>query len=494
MIRNLIRRWLGSAAVEAADLAAAPERIVEAAGVTLDAEEEGWRKLTGDISRNLNPLAQHRQQELAVYLWKTNPLANRLVELPLAYLLAEGVRLTAPGEEAQGWLDTFWSDPINNMDIKLAKKVRELALFGEQCWPTFVNEVSGHVRLGYLDPGQIATVVTDPDNVEQPIGVVTKRDGRHEARRYRVIVNGPESVFSERTQEIRQSFGDGEAFYFTVNDLSSSSRGHSDLLAQMDWLDGYDQALFGELDRWAFLRAFIYDVTLKGATPEEVAKRAKEIDVPRPGSVRVHNDAETWSAVTPELGSADGSTFARLFRNHILAGGTIPEHWFGGGGDVNRATAGEMGEPTFKAFSMRQRFIGYMLTEVGRYQVRQRTLALYGAEPEASTDPSEYVVSAEWPEMTSRDTTAYAAALQQVVVAAGVAIDRGLLSEQTAVTIVSVVAARLGVEIDPVAELKAARAEAAKRAEADSFPDYPEDPEEPDQVEEPTGEPAAEAA
>lgn len=468
-----IRTWFGGGG----DQTAPAGRFAEAAGVTLDAEEDGWRRLTGDVNRSLNSMAQQRQQDLAVYLWKTNPLANRLVELPLAYLLAEGVRLAAPGEEAQGWLDGFWSDPINRMDIKLAKKVRELALFGEQCWPAFVNEVNGHARLGYLDPGRIATVVTDPDNVEQPIGVVTRMDAKGKVLRYRVIVNGPETVFTERTREIRQSFGDGECFYFTVNDLSSSTRGHSDLLAQMDWLDGYDQALFGELDRWGFMRAFIYDVTLKGATPDEVARRAKEIQVPSPGSVRVHNDSEEWNSVTPDLGSADGSSFARLFRNHIMGGGTIPEHWYGGGGDVNRSTAGEMGEPTFKLFSMRQRFIGYMLEEVGRYQVRQRTLALYGAEPEQSADPDEYVVAVEWPEMTTRDTTAYAAALQQVVVAAGLAIDRGLISEQTAVAVISVVAARLGVEIDPVEELEAARADAGKRAEADTYPAYPEDPE-----------------
>lgn len=455
-------------------------RVAEAAGVTIDADEDQWRRLTGDVNRSLSPITQQRQQDLAVYLWKTNPLANRLVELPLAYLLAEGVQLTAPGDEAKAWLEAFWSDAINSMDIKLPKKVRELALFGEQCWPVFPNEVNGHVRLGYLDPGRIATVVTDPDNVEQPIGIVTKADSKGKKRRYRVIVNGPETVFGESARSIRETFTDGDCFYFTVNDLSSSPRGHSDMMAQMDWLDGYDQALFGELDRWNFLRAFIYDVTLKGATPEEVALRAKEIQAPAPGSARVHNDSEVWDTVTPDLGSADGSNFARLFRNHIMGGGTIPEHWFGGGGDVNRATAGEMGEPTFKIFSMRQRYLGYMLCEVGRYVIRQRTLALYGAEPEQSKNAEDYVPSVVWPEMTSQDTTAYAAALQQVVSACGLAIDRGLLSELTAVAVISVVATRLGIEIDAVDELAAAQAEAAKRAEADTFPDYPSDPTAPD--------------
>ena len=268
-------------------------------------------------------------RDLAVYLWKTNPLANRLVELPLAYLLAEGVRLTVPDEEAQGWINAFWRDPINRMDIKLPKKMRELSLYGEQCWPAFVNEANGHVRLGYLDPGQIENVVTDPDNIEQPIGIVTVRNRHGVKRRYRIIVNGPEDVFTERTRQIRESFGDGDCFYFPVNNLSNATRGHSDLLAQMDWLDAYDHALFGEVERWDFLRAFIYDVTLKGATPEEVEKRAGRIAPPKPGSVRVHNDGEQWEALAPSLGSYESESNARLFRNHIMGGRTIPEHWFG---------------------------------------------------------------------------------------------------------------------------------------------------------------------
>lgn len=452
----------------------------EAAGTTVDPDEDQWRRLTGNSNRDLQPLTQRRMQELGVYLWKTNPLANRLIELPVAYLLAEGVRLSVQDEEAQAWLDSFWADPINAMDLKLPKKVRELALYGEQCWPVFVNEFDGQVRLGYLDPGVIETVVTDPDNIEQPIGIVTVKDSRGQARRYRVIVNGPETVFSQRTQAIRETFDTGECFFFAVNDLSNATRGHSDMLSQMDWLDGYDHAMFGELERWDFLRAFIYDVTLTGATEDEVKARAREITTPKPGSVRVHNDSEAWTALAPALQSADSEALARLFRNHVMGGATIPEHWYGGGGDVNRATAGEMGEPTFKVFSMRQRTWKHILEAVGTYVVRQRLAKNYGADQYGANRPEDYAVEAVFPELTTRDVTSYASSLQQVVTACGLAIDRGLLSEKTALLIIALVAARLGMEIDVEAELQAAKTEAGRRAEADTFPPIPDDPEDGD--------------
>jgi hypothetical protein len=459
-------------------------RFREAAGVTIDADDDQWRPLTGDGRRDLSPMTQRRMQDLAVYLWQSNPIANRLIELPVAYLLADGVKLKSAAVDpdikpiVQDWLDRFWLHPINNFPIKLPKKVRELAVFGEQCWPAFVNPISGEVRLGYLDPSLIETVVMDPDNAEQPIGIVCVRDKKGYQRRYRVIVNGPEEeLFTSRTIKIRQTFGDGDTFYFTVNNLCCDRRGRSDILPVMDWCDAYEQMLFGEVDRTSYMRAHIWDVTLEGANEDEVKRRAGEITPPAPGSTRVHNDSEKWNAVTPDLKASDGAEGARLFRNHILGGQTFPEHWYGGGGDVNRTTGESMGEPTFKVWSLRQRYIGYMLEEAARYQIRQREIVVSRREPDLF-DPL-YKVEAVWPEMIVKDTTRYAAALQQVVTAAGLAIDRGLLTEDTALKIIDAVSGRLGVSIDVEAELEAARQTAADKAAQDVFVDPPEDPAEP---------------
>ncbi|MGE0256902.1 MAG: hypothetical protein AB7N54_19935 [Alphaproteobacteria bacterium] len=448
----------------------------EAAGRTID-EDEGWRKLSGDAKRDLSPMTQARMRKLALHLWESNLLARWLVEVTVAFLLAEGVRLTVEDDDAQDWLDAFWRDPINAMDRKLIRKVREYKLYGEQCWPTFVNEVSGHVRLGYLDPELIETVVVDPDNTEQPIGIVTVRDTKGRNRRYRVIVNGPESIFTARTQAIRASFADGECFYYAKNLVSGGRRGRSDLLAQIDYMDGYDQTLFGELERAGFLRAFMWDVTLKGATREDVEARARQIVPPNPGSLRVHNDSEAWEALAPTLNAEDTATAMRLFRNHILGGAGVPEHWFGGGGDVNRATAAEMAEPTLKLFSMEQQEWRAILEDVAYYVIRRRL----DPSGKSDFDPAELddklQPMAEFPELSARDISKYASALQQAVAAAALAVERGLISEALAVRLVQTVAERLGVSFDAEEELAAAREEAAKRREEDSFPGLPEDDE-----------------
>ena len=448
--------------------APAPQPVREAAAVQGDRDDAGgWRRLSGDglasmNERDLEPMAQDRMQKLAEYLWQSNLLANRLVELPLAYLLAEGVALQCVDDKHQALLNAFWSDPINNWPMKLEQRVRALGLLGEQCYIANVREGDGFVRLGYLDPRQIATVVNDPDNPEQPIGVVTKRDNRGRQYKYRVIVLGEDAeLFSERTQRIRaEDFSDGEVLLFQLNKFPNGSRGRSDLLGQMDWLDAYDDFLFSELDRIDYLRRFVWDVTMTGADDAAVKKYEKEFVPPGPNSVFVHNDQVKLEPKTPGLQAADTSQSARLLRNHVLGGATVPEHWFGGGGDVNRAAASEMGEPTFKMYSMRQGFLKRMLEEIGRY-VLWCTARTRGEKPDWAND--KWQVTAVFPELLNRDITKFASAMQAVTAAVIQMIEAGLLTEETALKIIADVAQRFGQDFDAKTELAAARAEAARR-------------------------------
>lgn len=444
--------------------------------------EEGWRRLSGGLEtindRDLAPMAQDRMQKLAEYLWQSNLLANRLTELPLAYLLAEGVSLQCQDEEHQALLNQFWTDPINNWPLKLQGRVRALGLLGEQCYIANVRDGDGFVRLGYLDPRQIATVVNDPGNPEQAIGVITKRDNRGRQYKYRVIVLGDDAeLFSENTCRIRaEEFTDGECLLYQLNKFPNGSRGRSDLLGQMDWLDAYDEFLFNELDRIGYLRSFVWDVELKGADDAKVKEYEKTFVPPGPNSTFVHNDSVKLEAKNPTLQAADTSESARLLRNHVLGGSTMPEHWFGGGGDVNRAAASEMGEPTFKMYSMRQAFLKIMLEEIGRHVLlcQARTK---GVTPDWSDEA--WQVTAVFPELLNRDITKFASAMQQLVSSVVQMIDAGLMTEETALKIVADVAQRFGQDFDAKAELQAARKEAAerkaKRDAEDVFTNLPAD-------------------
>lgn len=146
----------------------APETIKAAS--YLDAPNIGqegtvWRRLTQSPNRDLIPIEQDRMIEIAFWLWHTNPLAKWLIDLTVAFILADGLPYTAENEEVKEVLDGFWNDPLNRMPLYFPKHVGELRTFGELCFPAFTAKQTGRVHVGYIDPAQIRDVITDPENV-----------------------------------------------------------------------------------------------------------------------------------------------------------------------------------------------------------------------------------------------------------------------------------------------------------------------------------------
>ena len=119
---HLLQRLATLFTGRAPELAPAGETAMrEAAGTSIDNDEDQWRRLTGHSNRDLSPLTQTRMQELSLYLWESNPLANWLIEIAVAYLLAEGVRPSVDDKQAQGWLDSFWDDRLSALKTAIEK-------------------------------------------------------------------------------------------------------------------------------------------------------------------------------------------------------------------------------------------------------------------------------------------------------------------------------------------------------------------------------------
>ena len=313
----------------------------------LQADQGGslyYRRLT-QSERDLSPIVQERALTLAYWLWDTNPMAKRIIELVKDFVVGEGITVQASSEDdseredIQAVIDDFWDDPLNQMDIKLHQKVQELGLYGEQCYPVFVNPINGKVRLGYIDPGHIKDVIHHPENAEQAIAVVVKsKDSLGVTDSWYKVLQVNEDATSGSYGRITASIdGDGKptdtfevggdthtfagyCFWFAINKVSNARRGRSDLLTLADWIDGYDQLLFNEIDRSLLLKAFLWDVTVEGATPAEILDIAKKSAPPKPDTVRYHNEKYTWQAVTPDLKTVDATNTADLILSLISTG------------------------------------------------------------------------------------------------------------------------------------------------------------------------------
>jgi hypothetical protein len=410
-------------------------------GGGIDADEHLYRKLTGNISKDLSPIKQERVLQIAYHLYDTNPLAHRICELTKDFVVGEGITYEAKDIRVKQLLDEFWNDPVNLWDLKQHQKALELGLYGEQCYTVAVNEYDGRVRLGYIDPLQIDEVITDPDNCEIITGIKLKGTADRPGRTLSVV------QLDEDPQSDTYGYLVGECFFFKVNSVSNSSRGRSDLLSLADWLSGYDEFLFNRLDRAALINAFVWDITLKGLTQEEIERWLQNTPPPKPGSIRAHNENVQYQAVVPKLEAHDATNEARMMRNHILGGAGFPEHWFAEGGNVNRATAAEMSEPTIKRLSTRQRYFRYMLEHIFRFCIDQALI--HRRLPREA----ELEFSVIMPEISLKDISALTASLKRVSDALQVAEDQGWVSRRTAARLFGVLAARLGVDIDVEREL-----------------------------------------
>jgi len=294
-------------------------------------EDSLWRSLTTNQDRDLNLLTQRRMQDIAFYLYDSNPMAGRIIEIIEDFVIGDGFSYTAQDPDVKEVLDNFWEDPDNNLDEEMNVNVVELFLFGELCLPVWVNSANGAVKLGYIDPKTILKIKKAPNNPKINQKLIWRKPSGSVEREINII-NVDKALKSKTYGRLV-----GDCFYFTINKVSSATRGRSALLRLADWLDGYDSFLFARLERAFLLNNFIWDIQCEGMNKGELEEFVKTLATPRPGSIRAHNEKITWKAETPKLESADASDEARLFKQQILGGSGYPEHWFGEGSTTTRA-------------------------------------------------------------------------------------------------------------------------------------------------------------
>ncbi len=419
------------------------------ASAAIDPDEHLWRSLTGGRA-GITRVKHDRMQRLAYELWLTNLMGRRLIEIVTDHVVGEGITWHSNDPRAQAAVRSFWRDPVNQMDLRFERLVSELGIFGELLLPIAVSEFEGRVRLGYVSPRLIEEVVPDPDNCALPIGVVIRGEEKgfvssRKTRRVKTVLGGdPREYLGAAAQREREGFRDGEAFLFQINKASDATRGTSDLLAAIDWIDIYERFIFDAAERARIQNSFIYDVTLKGAGPERIAQWIGENGVaPRPSSVRVHNEKEEWRAVSPDVKSGDNGAggVAKMMRGLVLGGMGIPSHWFGQGEDVNRASAESMDQPTIKKMTRRQRTVRHILQAMADKQLEEAHRA--GRLPAAALRAGARPVL---PEISGRDTEKISQALLRLSQSLDLATNKGWITDEAAGKLFGHMAGEMGGE------------------------------------------------
>lgn len=287
-----------------------------------DTDEILFRTLESKSQRNLTDRRRERVLKIVYWLYLAYPMAKRGVEVKRDFIMGDGFMVEAEDEEVQEVLEDFLEDPDNRVQQRFDVWMAELSLYGELFLQAFVNDATGKVKLGFIDPLDVRKVITDPNNALIPRAIkVRTLHGQDKSRTFKVI-NLDNDTNSETYGKMV-----GDVFVFQINKASNAQRGNSDLLPVVDWIEAHEQFLFGIHEGNDIRNSVVWDIEVQGADKKKIQELKKEYGRIKKGMTRIHNEKVKINAVSPNMASQDQSIHASLLKHHIAAGLGIPVEW-----------------------------------------------------------------------------------------------------------------------------------------------------------------------
>ncbi len=392
---------------------------------TGDEEDFLWRRLSDNwYQKDVIPSTYLELHNACYEAYNANPLAFAIIEITTSFVLGKGVTVAASLPEVQRVLMDFWHDPDNHMETRVYALCTELALYGEQFIRFFVNPYSGRVKIRQIDPSIIDEIETDPDDIEtilrfhrRPVGPSATQAG------------DPASISPSKSQNFEGEWfqAGSEMMQFCINKVSNAKRGKSDLATLLPWLRRYKDWLTDRVRINKYKGAFLWDVQLTGADRKTIERKKAEYSYPpEPGTVIIHNEAEHWTAIKPEINANEAAEDGRALKLMVAVGCQLPEHFLSDGSNGTRATAAEMSLPTLLKFQRRQRMLKYIVRAIlDRVLLEARKTG----EIKDGTDTSYEII---FPDIDVDDHATLAGATQTLVSALSTAKAQGWVSDETA--------------------------------------------------------------
>jgi len=308
-------------------------------------DDKYWRNVS-DGQSTTRPWYQVREQlERVAGVCRVNPLAARLVAMTTDFVIGAWVEV-----EGDPWVLSFWNHPLNALGRRVYRWCDELSRSGELFLVLSRNPVSRMSYVREVPAILIDEIRTSPDDLERELA-------------YHQLTDDTVG----RAWEGRESDADQIMFEYAINKGVGEVRGTSDLAQIVTWLDRYDTWLEDRVRINRYKGAYLWQVKIEGALPGQLeAKRAQYSRVPAPGSIIVTDGHETWTAVQPRIDADDVEADGKALRLMIAAGAGVPLHFLAEGESATRATAREMGTPTFRHFAHRQYIFRQIVEDVIR--------------------------------------------------------------------------------------------------------------------------------
>ena len=402
------------------------ERVSNAVQVV---DDEYWSRISGGAA-TLDRDWSARQEDLddALEAWRQNPLARRIVALTTDYVVGAGIAVTSPVEWVQRFVDEFWK--VNGMNERMYDWCDELTRCGELFIVLRTEAVSGMSFVRALPAVWIDRIETDADDCERERRYHQRAEGSRVAGDGYGGLDVPEGRWWMAASE--ETVGQEQVMlHVAINRPVGCTRGESDLQPLLPWLRRYREWLENRVRLNKYRTAFLWDVTVQGRPGQADALRQKRFRYqtpPEPGSIIVHDDAETWSAISPKIESGDASADGKAIRLMIAAGAGVPLHFLAEGESATRATAAEMGDPTYRHYYRRQLMLGQMLTGLLRLAIRRANARGRGRHG------TDLKLRCRFPDITKHDNVQMAQAALLISRALEIMADNGWVDRETAIT------------------------------------------------------------
>lgn len=328
----------------------------------------------GNWRRDLPTNQYDKHLRVCQELWKENPVAKKGVQNFRSFVASEGfhVRSTCKDPKKQPILQTQIDQHlrINNWKFAAGKRIETLAVEGEWDYQILTpNPITGHCRIAKVNPEDIKAI--NPDALDSETMVTATLCNPRTETVYQP--NGTHYTIEHTELEIVRRDPitgrlKGNLLHLPINQLTGQTRGWSDLLVVADYLDSMDLLVVGEVDRHRLMKVFAWVVKISGADPKTVLKRKQELrqeGPPQSGDLLITDGSEEWDTKTPALNLQESVLFCEFLLMLIFGGLNMPQHWYSQGGDVNKATAGEMGTPVMAQVRARKELVmEFLLWEV----------------------------------------------------------------------------------------------------------------------------------
>lgn len=305
-------------------------------------------------------VVQEKMQNICLWLYQSNPIAHRYVEMIKDYVVGDGMHYEAEDKRVQEYLDAMWEHPDNKLYEKLPLYVADLSIQGELLLQL---QMEGDLlRLPYLNPSWISSVEVDPSDLSRFVAVNLKSD---------VVTKGSPRLTLLNVG--KKGYREGDALFLPINRVGDAKRGISDLLPLADVIGNLDLFLFNITERARFMNNWFYDIKYEGANDNDLKNYYRQILLQKtfPGAMRLHNEKVTWDIKAPNLESNDSKELFNSIFSMLATGLGWPPHWTGLGMTGARAGAENSTDPAYHMLTTRQALIKSFLTDIGNFYIDQ---------------------------------------------------------------------------------------------------------------------------